>query len=402
MKKGVRVLWGWILWLVCILWVFFRSGGIPVSNDAPVEIPNQKQEEVFHAYQHQQAITPIVYDRLTVAIPQFLYSKGFDTIKKQLEDTYQLKVQYIPIAGRKHYREMIRWKKFSTIDLVLIPYDRSHHIQGQPIDLGELLTNYFDPIVHTLLLKKKMLPFLLDPAVVWVRSQKDIHSLALDDLVLQWSFLKNNEYRSVLAMFDDDNIDLIIDHVRKTKNIALLEALQAVILRNQKETAWMDHLSAIYNSLGQKDAICKQYPRYCLLPYGFVDVMYGYYTDQYIFQNMITPHTPTLHVFPYAKEKYPVRVRWFVITPQSSHQQEAKKFLQTLVRDFSYPKDLWIPAILGESYYQALLNSDLTFINGAKNQWYIPHLDIKMPAFSDVLSGEKDIKEYYQELLQTL
>lgn len=399
MKRWILVVLLWILGLWLIITLFFvwdkKEPQIP-------EVSDQKREEVLNTYYNNpitQEEEPIKYWSLKVALPSFLYTQSFDSIKKELAENYNLDLQYVIVWSMDIYQEMIQGNKISDIDVLLIPNEWKQSISHTTIELWEPLTSYFDPLVQNLLLQREILPFLIDPLVGWVRIDKNFRDIHLETLLMEYEFLDSKGYRTVLTQPEESILSIFLSQAKIQKEAGIIRNLEKLLWIQSSEKKWKENVSAIYSSLAEKDSWCKNYATECLLSYWFVDMQYGYYSQRNIFSKLIKGKIPTPNIFPYTDDQYPVRMRGFVISKKSKNLLEAKKFLQYIISSFQYPKWYGIPAKVWESYYQALLEKELSPISGFKHSRYIIENTPAVDIFLKVIQENTSLQEYYNQLI---
>ncbi|PID34633.1 MAG: hypothetical protein CR971_02225 [candidate division SR1 bacterium] len=374
MKKGFLII-GLGITGFGILVYFFLKGTLSSPSPSSPEIVDQKREQILNAQHEKQIIETeknIHYDSLTVALPDFFYTKNFDHLAKLLQKKYQLTIKYLPIAQISSYRTMIQGKKFGNIDLFLVPRERIDNIDDgalSTITFGENIDNYLIPFVVSLFQEKKFFPFLLDPAIGRIRKESVVPDVQLSTLLNYQNIGSPSKYRSIFAKFSNDIVSVLLGQVQIQHAPTLLKEIKKLLaLKNGEKNNIYTH--NIATSLTKKNVLCKKYVNHCLLAYDIVDVVLGWYSDKHIFKHLKSDNIPQLAVFPAYQKSYPVRIWGFIASPDTEHHREITKFLQYIISDFSYTGIYGIPARVGEEYYTTLFTDALSPIVGLKEVWY--------------------------------
>lgn len=299
-------------------------------------------------------------NEIVVMIPEFLCNEWFGQLAKKIYENTWIVVKYKKIANISEYKKILSsgnaytWK----VDIYLLPSDRLQSFSWKKINLWENIKPYFHYIFADYIDKEtSFIPYSIDPLVTFLNKNSNYQESSIDFKSL-FSYIisrKKSKSLSIPFLFGAGENDFklleknqesfsdyftfwynLMYQFKKWNSLAWLQTFLDTINFNSDYKRDLLEFKKLNITISKRNPNCKIYSSMCAFSYRFVDIAFGFLSDQNIIKDFtgwgIWLDNVLIYNFPISSDIYKVRGRWFVANSDSKNNSQINYFLKMYIK----------------------------------------------------------------------
>lgn len=298
--------------------------------------------------------------QVNVLIPEIFTHTGRADIIQSTKNIYDTTVNIYTISGYNTYKNIIDQQlSWLQIDVIMIPSDLllSYIPYASKLPSNENLWPYVHPMFKNIIDQPgySYIPYAIDPILTLVSAQINNNTLSLQDIFTYIALRKESKKFAMPLIFGLDQTDKALLQENK-ENFAgqfmylyiwLQKIVQEVnitelrtfidIINSKLPYVWNSaNIEEITTRLANRNPACKRFKDICLMAYGFGDIKFARYSEQYTwdkyFSGASTQRSDTRQL-PFTNgNSYPTKARWFIVNTKTNNAVGALQFMEQYIK----------------------------------------------------------------------